>query len=170
MLPNARSFLPSTEKKSKSLQEQLKIRFQDLHVMQPRTDLVADPLTAAVNEQPWELQLQLFSQTPFFRHVATREGLNFGNYYLGPVFPLLKEICTVNAKHVWQLTLIICESRFLTMKHIKSKERNRLTDDTLFQLLQVGCTNFQIDIDSVGHQQFLIFRLFDSGNVVWTER
>lgn len=52
MLPNARSFLPSTEKKSKSLQEQLKIQFQDLHVMQPRTDLVADPLTVAVNEQP----------------------------------------------------------------------------------------------------------------------
>lgn len=54
MLPNARSFLPSREKKLKSLQEHFKIRFQDFHVMQPRTrtDLVADPLTVAVSEQP----------------------------------------------------------------------------------------------------------------------
>uniref|UniRef100_A0A3Q3ISJ2 SPIN-DOC-like zinc-finger domain-containing protein n=1 Tax=Monopterus albus TaxID=43700 RepID=A0A3Q3ISJ2_MONAL len=47
----------------------------------------------------------------------------------------------------------ICESSFSTMKHIKSKERNGLTDDTVFHLMRIGCTEFDTDIQSVVHQQ-----------------
>ena len=42
---------------------------------------------------------------------------------------------------------------FSTMKHIKSKERNRLTDDTLFHLKQIGCTKIDIDIRPIVRQQ-----------------
>ena len=44
-------------------------------------------------------------------------------------------------------------THFSTMKHIKSKERNRLTDETLFQHKQTGCTNTDIDIQSTVCQQ-----------------
>uniref|UniRef100_A0A3Q3JYZ9 DUF4371 domain-containing protein n=1 Tax=Monopterus albus TaxID=43700 RepID=A0A3Q3JYZ9_MONAL len=109
----------------KKLQNEFKHRFQDFHMMQPR---IAD----AVSEQPSELQLELcdLQSDPFFqaRHFALSMFSMFGSTY-------------------------ICESSFLTMKHIKSKERNRLRDDTLFHLIRIGCTEFDIDIQSIVHQQ-----------------
>lgn len=39
------------------------------------------------------------------------------------------------------------------MKYIKSKERNRISDDVLFQLMRIGCTNIDIDIQSIVRQQ-----------------
>uniref|UniRef100_A0A673JZY0 HAT C-terminal dimerisation domain-containing protein n=1 Tax=Sinocyclocheilus rhinocerous TaxID=307959 RepID=A0A673JZY0_9TELE len=106
----------------------------DFHDMQPCIDLVEVPLSTAVSEQPGEMQLELWElqSDPFFQARRNERGLEF-----------------------WKLLpdTYICESSFSTMKHIKSKERNRLTDDTLFQLLQVVSTNFEIDIESIVHQQ-----------------
>uniref|UniRef100_A0A672MHT6 DUF4371 domain-containing protein n=1 Tax=Sinocyclocheilus grahami TaxID=75366 RepID=A0A672MHT6_SINGR len=62
-----------------------------------------------------------FSPTPSFRQGIMRGGLNFGNDYPSPVFTSSEMLCST----------YICESSFSTMKHIKSKERNRLTDDTI---------------------------------------
>lgn len=72
-----------------SLQEQFKIRFHSLHIMQPRIDLFTDPLNAAISEQPGEMQLELceLQSDPFFRQGVMRGGLNFGNCYLSPLFP-----------------------------------------------------------------------------------
>jgi len=41
----------------------------------------------------------------------------------------------------------ICESTFSTMKHVKSKERNRLSDDNLNHLLRLSTSEIDIDID-----------------------
>uniref|UniRef100_A0A673JU36 HAT C-terminal dimerisation domain-containing protein n=1 Tax=Sinocyclocheilus rhinocerous TaxID=307959 RepID=A0A673JU36_9TELE len=127
-------FFAKYRKVIESFQEQFKIRFQDFHDMQPCIDLVEVPLSTAVSEQPGEMQLELWElqSDPFFQARRNERGLEF-----------------------WKLLpdTYICESSFSTMKHIKSKERNRLTDDTLFQLLQVVSTNFEIDIESIVHQQ-----------------
>uniref|UniRef100_A0A3Q3Q094 HAT C-terminal dimerisation domain-containing protein n=1 Tax=Monopterus albus TaxID=43700 RepID=A0A3Q3Q094_MONAL len=66
-------------------------------------------------------------------------------------FPLLRDFA-LSMISMFGSTYI-CESSFSTMKHIKSKERNRLTDDTLFHLMRIGCTESDIDIQSIVHQQ-----------------
>ena len=42
-------------------------------------------------------------------------------------------------------TTYICECTFSNLKHIKSKERNRLTDETLGHLLRVSTTDIEVD-------------------------
>uniref|UniRef100_A0A3Q3JZ16 HAT C-terminal dimerisation domain-containing protein n=1 Tax=Monopterus albus TaxID=43700 RepID=A0A3Q3JZ16_MONAL len=92
----------------------------------------------AVSEQPSELQLELcdLQSDPFFQARRNEKGNSF--------WKLLPDMFG---------STYICESSFLTMKHIKSKERNRLRDDTLFHLIRIGCTEFDIDIQSIVHQQ-----------------
>uniref|UniRef100_A0A3Q2PF54 HAT C-terminal dimerisation domain-containing protein n=1 Tax=Fundulus heteroclitus TaxID=8078 RepID=A0A3Q2PF54_FUNHE len=101
------------------LQEQFKNRFQDFHEMQPLITLFTDPLSTVVSAQPSELQpnsascrqTRFLKQSPFSTSLRFSMASMFGSTY-------------------------ICESSFSTMKHIKSKERNRLTNETLFHLMQ----------------------------------
>ena len=43
----------------------------------------------------------------------------------------------------------ICESTFSTMKHVKSKERNRLSDDNLNHLLRLTTSEIYINIEKL---------------------
>jgi len=106
-------------------------------------------LTAAVREQLPELQLELckHQSDPFFR--AKRNEFHIGDYYPSPAFPFLRDFALSMAS-MFGSTYII-KSNFSIMKHIKSKERNRVTDEILFQLMQIRCTN--IDIESIVCQQ-----------------
>ena len=131
------------------LQEQFKRRFQDFHAMQPRIALFADPLAVAVNEQPSELQLELceLQSDPFFQARRNERGISFWRLLPESRFPLLRDFA-LSMISMFGSTYI-CESSFSTMKHIKSKERNRLTDDALFHLMQTGCTKIDIDIQPI---------------------
>ncbi|KAL4089745.1 hypothetical protein QTP88_024717 [Uroleucon formosanum] len=42
-------------------------------------------------------------------------------------------------------TTYICECKFSNLKYIKSKERNRLRDETLGHLLRVSTTEIKVD-------------------------
>lgn len=136
-----------------TLQQQFKNRFQDFYAMQPRIALFTDPLSAAVSEQPPELQLELceLQSDPFFQAKRNERGISFWRLLPESRFPLLRDFALLMASMFG--STYICESNFSTMKHIKSKERNRLTDETLFQLMQIGCTNIDIDIQSIVRQQ-----------------
>uniref|UniRef100_A0A3Q3GZU0 HAT C-terminal dimerisation domain-containing protein n=1 Tax=Labrus bergylta TaxID=56723 RepID=A0A3Q3GZU0_9LABR len=133
------------------LQQQFKNRFQDFYTMKPRIVLFTDPLSAAVSAQPPELQLQLceLQSDPFFQAKRQERGISFWRLLPESRFPLLRDFA-LSMAGIFGSTYI-CESNFSTMKHIKSKERNRLTDETLFHLMQIGCTN--IDIQSIVRQQ-----------------
>lgn len=122
------------------LQEQFKLRFQDFHAMQPRIMLFMDPLCAAVNEQPPELQLELcdLQSDPFFQARLNEKGISLWSLLPQSRFPHLREFA-LSVTSMFGSTYI-CESSFSMMKHIKSKERYRLSDDTLFHLMQIGCT------------------------------
>lgn len=135
------------------LQEQFKHRFQDFHAMQPRMVLFVDPLSATISEQPSELQLELcdLQSDPFFQARRNEKGVSFWSLLPQSRFPLLREFA-LSMTSMFGSTYI-CESSFSTMKHIKSKERNRLTDDTLFHLMRIGCTKIDINIQSIVHQQ-----------------
>uniref|UniRef100_A0A673LB00 DUF4371 domain-containing protein n=1 Tax=Sinocyclocheilus rhinocerous TaxID=307959 RepID=A0A673LB00_9TELE len=96
------------------------------------------------------LELCELQSDPFFQAKRNERGLEFWKLLPESCFPLRDFALLM---HSMFGSTYICESSLSTMKPIKSKERNRLTDDTLFQLLQVGCTNFEIYIESIVHQQ-----------------
>ncbi|KAK7134501.1 hypothetical protein R3I93_017809 [Phoxinus phoxinus] len=136
-----------------TLQQQFKCRFHDFHAMQPRIALFTDPLSATVSEQPSELQLELceIQSDPFFQAKRSERGVSFWRLLPESRFPLLRDFALSMASMFG--STYICESNFSTMKHIKSKKRNRISDDVLFQLMRIGCTNIDIDIQSIVRQQ-----------------
>ncbi|KAL2089187.1 hypothetical protein ACEWY4_016086 [Coilia grayii] len=151
--PGSEKLLQKYRADIEKLQEQFSDRFQDFHVMQPRIALFTDPLSAAISEQPSELQLELceLQSDPFFQAKRNESGISFWRLLPEARFPLLRDFALSMASMFG--STYICESSFSTMKHIKSKERNRLTDETLFHLLRIGCTKIGIDIQSIVHQQ-----------------
>lgn len=136
-----------------TLQQQFNDRFQDFHGMQSRIALFAAPLTANVSDQPPPLQLELceLQSDPFFQAKKNERGISFWKLLPEPRFPLLRDFALSMASMFG--STYICESNFSNMKHIKSKERNRLSDETLFHLMQIGCTNIDVDIPSIVRQQ-----------------
>uniref|UniRef100_A0A3B1JTT5 SPIN-DOC-like zinc-finger domain-containing protein n=1 Tax=Astyanax mexicanus TaxID=7994 RepID=A0A3B1JTT5_ASTMX len=133
--------------------EQFNDRFQDFHEMQPRIALFTDPLSAVVSAQPSELQLELceLQADPFFQSKRNERGISFWRLLPEARFPRLRDFALSMASMFG--STYIYESSFSTMKHIKSKERNRLTDDTLFHLMRIGTTKINIDIQSMVSQQ-----------------
>lgn len=136
--------------KYKADTDRLKHCFQNFHTLQPQIMLTVDPLSAAVSEQSYTGKC---SQICFFKWGAVFLGGNLHSPLPNKVpFSLPPRVCTLNDQYVW--SMYICESSFSTMKHIKSKERaHRLMDETLFHLMQIGCTKIDIDIQSIVHQQ-----------------
>ena len=132
-----------------TLQQQFNDRFQDFHGMQSRIALFAAPLTAKVIEQPPALQLELceLQSDPFFQGKKNETGISFWKLLPEPRFPLLRDFALSMASMFG--STYICESNFSNMKHIKSKERNRLSDGTLFPLMRIACTNIEVDFDSL---------------------
>ncbi|KAF3859012.1 hypothetical protein F7725_021411 [Dissostichus mawsoni] len=57
--PECEKTLPKYRADIETLQQQFKKRFQDFHTMQPRIELFTNPLSAAIIEQPPELQLEI---------------------------------------------------------------------------------------------------------------
>ncbi|KAK1876022.1 General transcription factor II-I repeat domain containing protein 2A [Dissostichus eleginoides] len=150
--PECEKTLPKYRADIETLQQQFKKRFQDFHTMQPRIELFTNPLSAAIIEQPPELQLEMceLQSDPFLAKRQER-GISFWRLLPESRFPLLRDFALSMASMFG--STYICESNFSMMKHIKSRERNRLTDETLFHLMQIGCTNVDIDIQSIVQQQ-----------------
>uniref|UniRef100_A0A3B4ZZY3 HAT C-terminal dimerisation domain-containing protein n=1 Tax=Stegastes partitus TaxID=144197 RepID=A0A3B4ZZY3_9TELE len=116
-------------------------------------ELFTAPLSVTVTEQPAELQLELceLQSDPFFQSQKNEKGILFWRLLPESRSPLLKDFSLSMASMFG--STYIRESNFSTMKHIKSKERNRLTDEALFQLMQIGSTKADIDIQNIVQQQ-----------------
>ncbi|KAF0771046.1 Uncharacterized protein FWK35_00009294 [Aphis craccivora] len=50
-------------------------------------------------------------------------------------------------------TTFLCQCTFSNLKHIKSKERNRLTDETLGHILRVSTTEIQVDFTELSFEK-----------------
>ena len=127
------------------LQEQSNDRFQEFHVTQPRIALFTDPLSGAVSERT---PIRTAARTLRFE---TERGISFWRLLPEARFSLLRDFALSMASMFG--STYICERGFSIMKHIKSKGRNRLTDDTLFHLMRIGCTKIDIDFQSIVRQQ-----------------
>ena len=89
--------------------------------MQPRITSFPDPLSAAVIEQPPQLQLELceLQSDPFFQARRNERGISFWKLLPESRFPPLRDFALSMASifgspYIWG-------NSFLTMKHIKSK-------------------------------------------------
>ncbi|KAK1891779.1 General transcription factor II-I repeat domain containing protein 2A [Dissostichus eleginoides] len=100
--PECEKTLPKYRADIETLQQQFKKRFQDFHTMQPRIELFTNPLSAAIIEQPPELQLEMceLQSDPF---LAKRQERGISFWRLLPV-PLStpQGFCALNGQHVWQ--------------------------------------------------------------------
>ncbi|KAM3867728.1 general transcription factor II-I repeat domain-containing protein 2-like [Diretmus argenteus] len=75
-----------------TLQEQFNKRFQDFHSMQPRIDLFTAPLSAVIDEQPINLQMELceLQADPFYSKQKER-GVGFWKLLPESRFPQLRD-------------------------------------------------------------------------------
>uniref|UniRef100_A0A3Q1GD15 HAT C-terminal dimerisation domain-containing protein n=1 Tax=Acanthochromis polyacanthus TaxID=80966 RepID=A0A3Q1GD15_9TELE len=150
-VPACEKIFPKYRADIETLLQQFSERFQDFYAIQPRVALFTAPLSATVSEQPPELQLELceLQSNPFFQSQRNEKEISFWRLLPESRFPLLRDF-SLSMASMFGST---CESSFSTMKHIKSKERNRLTDETLFQLMPIGSTKIDTDIQNIVQQQ-----------------
>jgi hypothetical protein len=129
--------------------ESFAARFDDFKQFREQFQLFNDPFSAVIDSHPVNLQLELceLQSDDFLRAKYNTMGpvLEFW-YLLAPAqYPELRKwsmkICSMFG------STYICESTFSTMKHVKSKERNRLSDDNLNHLLRLSTSEIDIDID-----------------------
>uniref|UniRef100_A0A3Q1BIY7 HAT C-terminal dimerisation domain-containing protein n=1 Tax=Amphiprion ocellaris TaxID=80972 RepID=A0A3Q1BIY7_AMPOC len=117
-VPACEKIFPKYRADTETLLQQFSDCFQDFHAMQPRV-------------QPAELQLELseLQSDPFFQSPRNEKEISFWRLLPESRFPLLRDFSLSMASMFG--STYICESSFSTMKHINSKERNRLTDETI---------------------------------------
>uniref|UniRef100_G3NBB9 SPIN-DOC-like zinc-finger domain-containing protein n=1 Tax=Gasterosteus aculeatus TaxID=69293 RepID=G3NBB9_GASAC len=115
-VPECEGVLHKYKTDIEKLQEQFKHSFLDFHAMQPQIALFVDPLSAAVSEQPSELQLELcdLQSDPFFQARCNEKGITFWGLLPECRFPLLRDFA-LSMTSMFGSTYI-CESSFSTMK------------------------------------------------------
>jgi len=111
--------------------------------MHPQINLFNNSMAVEIEKQDAALQLQLCElQTDPL--LSTKEiDVSFWKKLSVVKYPLLREL----ALKILSMfgTTYICECIFSNMKHIKSKQRNRLTNETLSHLLRVFTSETEVD-------------------------
>lgn len=130
----------------KKLIETFKLRFKDIFGMQWVVNIYNNPLTCSMENVPLNIQQEL---------VNMRNDLSLP---LETGIPFWKNICPkkYGASRDLILNLIsmfsttyICEATFSSLSQIKSKYRNKLSDNHVETLLKIKCYNKEIDIDKL---------------------
>ncbi|XP_025412100.1 general transcription factor II-I repeat domain-containing protein 2-like [Sipha flava] len=115
---------------------EFKRRFEEIELMRPQINLFNNPMSVEIGKQDLSLQLELceLQTDPFLS--AKEIDVSFWKTLPVEKYPILRDF----ALKMFSMfgTTYICECTFSNLKHIKSKERNRLTDETLGHLLRVS--------------------------------
>lgn len=123
-------------------------RFSDFDKVKPEVALFNNPMTANIEEQPSDLQLELcdLQADPFFQ-ARTEKGAEFFRLLSHERFP---NICDFGLKIISMFgSTYLCESAFSTMKMVKNRFRTRLEDSSLLHLLRLATTGMDIDIPAL---------------------
>ncbi|XP_060878224.1 general transcription factor II-I repeat domain-containing protein 2-like [Metopolophium dirhodum] len=100
-------------------------------------------MSVEIEKQDPSLQLELCElQTDPFSS-AKEIDVSFWKALPVEKYPILRDFASKMLSMFG--TTYICECTFSNMKHIKSKERYRLTDETLGHLLRVSTTEIEVD-------------------------
>ncbi|XP_022172085.1 general transcription factor II-I repeat domain-containing protein 2-like [Myzus persicae] len=101
-------------------------------------------MAVEIEKQDPSLQLELceLQTDPFLS--AKEIDVSFWKTLPVEKYPILRDFA-LKMLSMFGTTYILCECTFSNLKHIKSKERNRLTDETLGHLLRVSTTEIEVD-------------------------
>lgn len=122
---------------------EFKRRFEEIELMRPQINLFNNPMAVEIEKQDPSLQLELceLQTDPFLS--AKEIDVSFWKTLPVEKYPILRDFALKMLSMFG--TTYICECTFSNLKHIKSKERNRLTDETLGHLLRVSTTEIEVD-------------------------
>ncbi|KAL4125892.1 hypothetical protein QTP88_010129 [Uroleucon formosanum] len=122
---------------------EFKRRFEEIELMRPQINLFNNPMAVEIEKQDPSLQLELceLQTDPFLS--AKEIDVSFSKTLPVEKYPILRDFALKMLSMFG--TTYICECTFSNLKHIKSKERNRLTDETLGHLLRVSTTEIEVD-------------------------
>lgn len=128
--------------------EQFKKRFEDFEEIRKLAPIFYNPMKCIIHLQPLCYQLELCElQSDPILQIHDVTGIDFWKLVPIEKYPILRD----GVLRIYSMfgSTYLCESTFSIMSHIKSKNRNRLTDDNLQSLLRVTTTNIPIEISEV---------------------
>lgn len=128
--------------------QQFKKRFEDFKDIRKLAPIFYNPLSCKIHLQPLCYQLELCElQTDPILKNRDVSGMDFWKLVPIKKYPILRD----NMLRVYSMfgSTYLCESTFSIMNHVKSKNRNRLTDENLQSLLRISTTNMPIEINEV---------------------
>ena len=123
-------------------------RFNDFESFRPDISLFSNPIHCDIESQPGHLQLELCElQCDPSLNTSQVTGIDFWKLLSPERYPLLRnwalKLCSVFA------STYICETAFSSLKHVKSKNRNRLSDVVLSHILRVATSQLEVDFISL---------------------
>ncbi|PNF19633.1 hypothetical protein B7P43_G01086 [Cryptotermes secundus] len=130
------------------LSSEFKRRFNDFESFRTDISLFSNPIHCDIESQPGHLQLELCElQCDPSLNTSPVTGIDFRKLLSPERYPLLRnwalKLCPVFA------STYICETAFSSLKHVKSKNRNRLSDVVLSHILQVVTSQLEVDFISL---------------------
>ncbi|PNF42972.1 hypothetical protein B7P43_G11112 [Cryptotermes secundus] len=123
-------------------------RFNDFESFRPDISLFSNPIHCDIESQPGHLQLELCElQCDPSLNTSQVTGIDFWKLLSPERYPLLRnwalKLCSVFA------STYICETAFSSLKHVKSKNGNRLSDVVLSHILRVATSQLEVDFISL---------------------
>ena len=122
-------------------------RFKDFDRLKPHLYLYNNPMDVNVETQLSEFQLELYKLQcdPFLLSRKNETQKRFWKLVSKDKFPKLKDFAL--KMHSMFGSTYVCESRFSTMKLVKSRNKNRMANQTPDNCLRLSTTSIDIDID-----------------------
>lgn len=131
------------------LREEFEVRFSDFDNLKTTFQLYVDPMTAKIEDQDPELQMELCElQSDFLLTSNTSlKCEEFWKLVMPNKYPKLHNFA-LKVTSMFGSTYI-CECAFSTMKSLKSKQRNKLSQEALKSTLRIVTTEMEADIPAL---------------------
>ena len=132
-----------------ALSHEFENRFQDFDRLKPNLYLYNNPMDVNVETQLPEFQLELceLQCDPFLLSRKNEIQERFWKLVSKDKFPKLKNFAL--KMHSMFGSTYVCESTFSTMQLVKSRNRNRMANQTLDNCLRLATTSIDIDIETI---------------------
>ena len=132
-----------------ALSHEFENRFKDFDRLKPNLYLYNNPMDVDVETQLPEFQLELceFLCDPFLLSRQNETQKRFWKLVSKDKFPKLKDFALKMQSMFGSKYL--CEIIFSTMKLVKSRNRNRMANQTLDNCLRLSATSVDIDTETI---------------------
>nr|CAB3267854.1 zinc finger BED domain-containing protein 5-like [Phallusia mammillata] len=135
-----------------SLSDEFRCRFADFQKLKSPLALFNNPMHVSINTQPSEMQLELceLQNDPFLLSKKMENPENFWKYVSKERYPILKDSAV--KLHSMFGSTYICECAFSAMNDVKSKNRNKLGNNALYDCLRMATTSIAVDTQALAKE------------------